>query len=262
MDEIGDFVHTSVSQTLMDNQKKQEILTKAQDWFRDTIGKNHIINTKKLSNPKEFNINPFLALYLANFLTGDSTPTSIAKALIYPRALGTSITTSFGTNIQSFVTDVLSSFGSTTSGIDIEFMDSETGQRIYCQLKAGPNTINKDDVETIAGHFQGAINLGRTNKVRIALDDLVVGVIYGQNSDLSSHYRRITKQYNYPVIVGQEFWYRLTGDEHFYKDLIASIAQVSIDANYSSELDETIQKLAAHPDIIQLSEQTKPPEIQ
>jgi hypothetical protein len=238
----------------MDDQQKQEILVKAQCWFRETIGQNHIINTKKLINPKEFNINPFLAAYLANFLTGDSTPTSIAKALIYPRVLGTSITTSFGTNIQSFVTDVLSSFGSTTSGIDIEFVD-EAGQRIYCQLKAGPNTINKDDVETIAGHFQKAINLGRTNNVRIAFDDLVVGVIYGQTGDLSSHYRRITRQYNYPVVIGQEFWQKLTGDEHFYRDLISSIAKVSIEANYSSELDDTIRQLAEHPEIIQLSNQ-------
>jgi Type II restriction endonuclease EcoO109I len=238
----------------MDDQQKQEILVKAQSWFGEKIGKNHIVNTKKLINPKEFNINPFLAVYLANFLTGDSSPASIAKALVYPRVLGTSITTSFGTNIQSFVTDVLSSFGSTTSGIDIEFVD-ETGQRIYCQIKAGPNTINKDDVETIAQHFQGAINLGRTNKVRIAFDDLVVGVIYGQPGDLSSHYRRITKQYNYPVVIGQDFWQRLTGDEHFYQDLISSIAKVAVDANYSSELDDTIRQLAEHPDIIRLSNQ-------
>jgi Type II restriction endonuclease EcoO109I len=240
----------------MDDQQKQEILVKAQSWFKNTIGQNHIANTKKLIKPQEFNINPFLAVYLANFLTGDSSPISIAKALVYPRVLGTSITTSFGQNIQSFVTDVLSSFGSTTSGIDIEFDDENSGHRIYCQIKAGPNTLNKDDVETIAQHFQGAINLGRTNKVRIAFDDLIVGVIYGQSEDLSSHYRRITKQYNYPVLVGQEFWQRLTGDEHFYQDLINSIAKVAVEANYSSELDATIQQLSQHPDIIRLSEKS------
>jgi len=49
--------------------------------------------TKKAS---EFNINPFTATYLANFLTGDASPESIAKALIYPRILGTSINTTFG----------------------------------------------------------------------------------------------------------------------------------------------------------------------
>ncbi len=52
---------------------------------------NHIKNTQKLEKPSEFNINPFLVC-LENFLCGDAKPESIAKALIYPRVLGTSIT--------------------------------------------------------------------------------------------------------------------------------------------------------------------------
>ena len=31
------------------------------------------------------------------------------------------------------------------------------GEKKYCQLKSGPDTINKDDVETIAGHFKSVI---------------------------------------------------------------------------------------------------------
>jgi hypothetical protein len=76
-----------------------EILEKAKEWFKNIIAVNHISNTRKLRKSSEFNINPFLAVYLANFLTGNSSAKSIAKALIYPRILGTSITTSFGTNI-------------------------------------------------------------------------------------------------------------------------------------------------------------------
>ena len=202
----------------MDLQLKGQVLQNAQDWFKDTISVNHIKNTKKLENVSEFNINPFLAVYLANFLCGNSDPESIAKALIYPRVLGTSITTSFGQNMQSFTNNVLPSFGSTTSGIDIEFDDHIDGHKKYCQLKAGPNTINKDDVETIAGHFRSVINLGRTNNLRLGFDNLIVGVLYGEPSDLSSHYKRITKDYHYPVIAGKEFWHRLTGDADFYAD--------------------------------------------
>lgn len=91
----------------MDLQLKGQVLQNAQDWFKDTISVNHIKNTKKLENVSEFNINPFLAVYLANFLCGNSDPESIAKALIYPRVLGTSITTSFGQNMQSFTNNVL-----------------------------------------------------------------------------------------------------------------------------------------------------------
>lgn len=237
----------------MDAQLKKQVLKNAQDWFKNTIAVNHIVNTKKLKNPKEFNINPFLSVYLANFLCGDSKPESIAKALIYPRVLGTSITTSFGQNMQNFTNNVLSSFGSTTSGIDIEFNDQVDGEKKYCQLKAGPNTINKDDVETIAGHFSSVISLGRTNNIKLSFDNLIVGVLYGENSDLSSHYKRITKQYHYPVVVGQEFWKRLTGDEDFYADIIKCIGEVAREADFAKELDDVVNNLAKTPDILELS---------
>ena len=228
---------------------KEEILEKAKDWFRDTIAQNHIKNTEKLVNPKQFNINPFLAVYLANFLTGNSSPESIAKVLLLPRVLGTSITTSFGSNIQSFTNNVLDAFGSTTSGIDIEFIDQVDGYKKYCQLKLGPQTINKDDVETIAGHFSSVINLARTNNLRVTHSDLVVGVIYGESSALSANYKRITSQYHHPVIVGKEFWHRLTGDEDFYIDLANIIGSVAIEADYSKEFEKIIKELAATDEI-------------
>ncbi|SJM89950.1 MjaII restriction endonuclease superfamily protein [Crenothrix polyspora] len=238
---------------IMTENEKTQILRNAQQWFKNSIASQHIINAKKLTNPAEFNINPFLTIYLANFLTGNSNPESIAKALIYPRILGTSITTSFGTHIQRFTGEVLSSFGSTTHGIDIEFIDQIDGFKKYCQLKSGPNTINKDDVETIAGHFSSIINLSRTNNLRVTHSDLCVGIIYGEERDLSSHYKRITSQYHYSVIIGQDFWYRLTGDEHFYHDLIKSIGEVAIEANFTQELDTVIAELASKPEIIELS---------
>jgi len=80
---------------------------------------------------------------------------SIARALVYPRILGTSIATSFGQNIQRFCTEVLSGFGSAISGVDIEFIDQLDGRKKYCQVKSGPETINKDDIETISRHFLG-----------------------------------------------------------------------------------------------------------
>jgi Type II restriction endonuclease EcoO109I len=240
----------------MQNSEKQEILDKSKQWFRNTLSANHIRNAQKLTNPQEFNINPFLTVYLANFLTGNSSPESIAKALVYPRVLGTSITTSFGTNIQKFTSEVLSSFGSTTSGIDIEFIDQIDGHRKYCQLKSGPNNINKDDVETIASHFKSVLNLSRTNNLRLSIDDLIVGVIYGNPADLSGHYRRITAQYHYPVLVGQAFWQRLTGDEHFYTDLIRSMGEVATEADFTAQLSQVITALASSPEVIELSEKS------
>jgi hypothetical protein len=239
----------------MDSKLKKQVLSNTQNWFRDTISINHIKNTRKLTNPNQFNINPFLSVYLSNFLCGDSDPKSIAKALIYPRVLGSSITTSFGQNMQSFTNNVLSSFGSTTSGIDIEFDDAVDGIKRYCQLKAGPNTINFDDVETIAGHFKGIINLSKTNNVSIGFDNLIVGVLYGEPKDLSSHYKRISSDYHYSVMIGEEFWFRLTGDQEFYADLINAIGAVAREANFAKELEQVIDQLAQSQDIIELSKE-------
>src|SRR5699024_6782994 len=132
----------------------------------------HIANTEKLVKLKEFNLNPFLDKYKASFLTGNADPKSIAKALVYPRVLGTSINTTFGNQLQKFCSNVLEGFSSTTSGIDIEFVDKIDGFYKYCQIKAGPNTINKDDVETIKDHFAGVRKLARTNGKRLGVDEM------------------------------------------------------------------------------------------
>ncbi|WP_417506848.1 PmeII family type II restriction endonuclease [Marinomonas gallaica] len=232
---------------------KDEILEKVKQWFRDVIATNHIKNTQKLVNSNEFNINPFMAAYLANFLTGNSSPESIARALVYPRCLGTSITTSFGQNVQSLTSILLEAYGSTTNGIDIEFIDQIDNQKKFCQLKAGPNTINNDDVDTIVNHFGSATRLARTNSVRVAVDDFVVGVLYGEPTDLSGHYKKITKKHNYPVFVGKDFWHRLTGDEDFYSDILTAFASVAEESDFSKELEDVIKVLAQDEKIISIS---------
>ena len=133
--------------------------------------------------------------------------------------------------------------------------DALDNSKKYCQLKAGPNTINKDDVETIAGHFKGVINLARTNNISLSFDNLVVGVLYGEESDLSSHYRRLSKQYYYPVITGQNFWTRLTGDNEFYADLIKCIGVIAKEANFTEELAEVVEMLASSSEIQELSKE-------
>lgn len=43
----------------MEKKERLKILAKAKDFFKDKIVENHIKNTKKLKNVKEFIINPF-----------------------------------------------------------------------------------------------------------------------------------------------------------------------------------------------------------
>jgi hypothetical protein len=227
----------------MNNKQKQKIIENAKSFFRDEIVQNHINSAcQRASKLSSYNINPFLYKYLANFLTGNDKPESIAKALVLPRILGTSINTSFGMKIQSLISSLFEGLGSTTQGIDIEFIDEIDKRKKYCQLKAGPNTINKDDVVTIVNHFNGVRNLARTNNLNIGINDMIVGVIYGDHNDLSSHYKKIEQ--NYPVIVGQDFWHRLTGQENFYFELIDAIGEVALEVDATKVVSETISKLA------------------
>ena len=229
----------------MNKKERNKILEDAKNFFRERIAESHIKNTSKLADITEFNINPFLNTYLSHFAFGNSTPESIAKSLIYPRALGTSITTTFGTQIQYFCNEVLKKYvsGSTTSGIDIEFTDAVDGRHKYCQVKAGPQTINKDDVTTIKNHFKSARNLGRTNDVKIKADDCFVGILYGTHDDLSANYKKIEDDYS--VYIGQEFWYHVTGDSAFYYDLIDAFGEVAEETDGTDILKKAIAALAS-----------------
>lgn len=228
----------------MTEAERQAILDKSKVFFRERVAENHKANTEKLTSLAKFNINPFTHKYLANFAFGDSSAINMAKALVYPRVLGTSISTTFGTQLQYFCNEVLDSFASTTSGIDIEFIDAIDGRRKYCQVKAGPQTINHDDVKTICDHFNAIKNLARTNGMTDfnPLFDCIVGVFYGTPSALSVHYKDIQK--SYPVICGQEFWERLTGDAHFYDALINAFAEVADEINCSDAVENVINTLA------------------
>lgn len=230
----------------MNAAEQNALIKKAQNWFRETIFPNHLANTEKLVEAEQFNINPFLTPYLAVYLTGELTEESVARALLYPRVLGSSITTSFGQNMQAFISDVLgNAFGSTTQGIDIEFEDCIDGRKKYCQVKLGPNTINKDDVTTIHNHFRAVRSLGRTNNIAVRQDDMVIGILYGDPGQESSHYKKLQTEHEYPLFIGKDLWHRLTGSEDFYERLIDAIAKVALEAKGKDVLEKTVNKLAA-----------------
>lgn len=226
----------------MSPEEKEVVLNKFKIWFKDSLIVSHKKNTKKLVNLNEFNINPFLLYYLSNFLEGNSEPKSLAKALIYPRVLGTSITTSFGTQIQSFIVKVLGGYGSIIKGIDIEFIDQTDGRRKYCQLKSGPTAINRDDVTTIKEHFKGIKNLARTNSLDVQISDTIFCLIYGEIDEKNAFILEVEKEY--PVYIGKEFWHRFTGDENFYNDLIQAIITIANDVDMKSFLDEIVDELS------------------
>lgn len=166
----------------MDENERLKILDNAKEFFKNEVIESHLVGAcERASKLSDYNINPFLLKYLANFLEGNSDPRSIAKALAYPRLLSTSITTIFGNKAQKMIPAIFEGMlGSTTSGIDIEFVDALDNRKKYCQLKSGPNTINKDDVKTIIDHFSAVRNLARTNSLDVRVTDMIVGVLYGE----------------------------------------------------------------------------------
>lgn len=209
----------------MKKVQKQAIIRSGKEYFRSVIIPNHLRNLEKLSL-SSFNFNPFLINYLAAFLCGNTEPESLARALVYPRILGTSLNTSFGQNIQVFISQLQEVVGGASGidGIDIEFVDALDGRRKYCQCKAGPQTINKDDIATILEHFKYLMNKSRLDRMGLQFDDLVVGVLYGERVNLSANYKAIDA--HYPVLCGTEFWERLTADKNFYYQLAKAFGEV------------------------------------
>jgi hypothetical protein len=227
----------------MEKLEKDGILNRAKSWMLEYIVTPHVKNTKKLACLDEIKINPFLWPYLANYYCGDSSYRSLATVAVLPRVLGTSITTSFGIQMQSFISKVLNtSFGSTVHGIDIEFVDSIDGRRKYCQVKSGPQALNKDDIETISNHFKGIKNLAKTNRLPLQTNDLVLGLLYGEEKELNPFVKKLAQDYE--VYIGEEFWYRLTGDKEFYYDLAKAMAEVAETVNSQALVDNTIERLA------------------
>lgn len=235
---------------MIQEKQKKAIIKSGKDFFRTVIVPNHLSNLNKLKLDS-FNINPFLINYLAAFLCGNTEPESLAKALVYPRILGTSLNTSFGQNIQIFISQLQEVVGcaSGIEGIDIEFVDAIDGRRKYCQCKAGPQTINKDDIATILGHFKFLMNKSRLDRMGLQFDDLVVGVLYGEKENLSANYKAIDA--HYPVLCGCDFWERLTGDKDFYNRLAKAFGEVveedgidgsSLILNKVNEIAEEIKK--------------------
>lgn len=210
----------------MVNRTEKELLNEIVKYFEKNIFENHInASLKNHSKLKSYNINPIVVKYLSKVLEDNYSPEGVAKALFYPRVLGTSINTSFGTNIQKMFIKLNLAEGSAIKGIDIEFFDKIDGRKKWCQLKSGPNTINSEDVNPLIKKFTNTIKLARTNDALLGSNnnDFIVGVLYGEQSELSMNYRKIDELH--PVTIGRDFWHRITGFPNFYNGLVSSLQE-------------------------------------
>lgn len=222
------------------------LVSKIVDYFNQNLFEKHIVSSlEKNSKLKTYNINPILVKYLSKVLVDNYTAEGVAKALYYPRVLGTSINTSFGTQIQNMFVDLQIAEPSLIKGMDIEFIDKIENRKKWCQLKSGPNTINSEDVKPLIKKFTDTINLARTNKAmkNIRNTDFIVGVLYGNSSELSMHYKRINEIH--PVLIGQDFWHRITGFETIYSYLVDSLHESILTLDTKNFINVGYEKLAA-----------------
>ena len=116
--------------------------------------------------------------------------------------------------------------GSLIKGMDIEFIDKIDNRKKWCQLKSGSTTINSEDVNPLLKKFSTVANIARTNAINLNNSDLILGVLYGEESQLSQHYKKIDEKH--PVIIEKEFWHRLTGYPDFYQKLVNELDSLII----------------------------------
>ncbi len=195
-----------------------------------------------------FNVNPFLITALSKGVLGETTPGNMAKSLLYPRVFGTSLSTTFGDKFQKFCIHVMGAEASGTPGMDLQFQDKVDNRLLLMQAKSGPNTINSGDVQPIVNDMNSAYRLLVQNRTT-NLPTFAIGVFYGTHADISGHYKKIEAssvgaQLNIPILVGKEFWHRLSGDENFYANLIATFCELFEKADYRALFEADINNLA------------------
>lgn len=225
----------------MDQKEIEIILVKAKKIFKEEFLSSHIENTKKLTKLSKFNYNPLLLPYIANFLTGNENSESLAKALLYPRILGTSLNTIFGNFIQNFCLEIKDSIGEHGDGLDISFFDHKDQCKKYWQIKSGPNILNHPDVQPIIRKFSDLINRSRLNRGDITQQNIAVGVIYGTEKEMNGPLKTLKKEVF--VYIGQDFWHRLTGDPKFYHKLSLSFGEVAKEVDCTEIIDDLIKEL-------------------
>ncbi len=65
---------------------------------------------------------------------------------------------------------------------------------------------------------------------------MVVGITYGKATQLNGHYKAVAQDYD--IYIGEEFWYRLTGYESFYYDLIDAFSSTAYEVDGTKVLSK------------------------
>jgi len=101
---------------------------------------------------------------------------------------------------------------STTTGIDLEFVNE--GVLYLVSVKSGPNWGNNAQQNKQETDFQTALKVVKQSKHTKNVQP-VLGICYGKTR--TSYLR------GYMKVVGQNFWYLISGNENLYTDIIEPV---------------------------------------
>ena len=97
-------------------------------------------------------------------------------------------------------------------GIDIMIQDKETNTISAFAVKSGPSVFNADSKKRQEQNFMAAAKLAQQAKARY---EAFIGYCYGKKKDSGRGKPKI-----YQELAGKDFWWKITGEEDFYIQLM------------------------------------------
>lgn len=77
-------------------------------------------------------------------------------------------------------------------------------------------------------------------------------MLYGEQDELSMHYKVIDK--THPVIIGKDFWHRVTGFPKFYDGLVENLQTLIENIDTQDLINKGVEELVKEIEISQLFE--------
>ncbi len=184
------------------------------------------INTIQRLRLRDFNINPFLFRLLSEQL-GTKDARSIVQFLLRER-LEQGIVTSSGDMFQKLALIFCKPTG--VEGADL--VKEKEGQTYYIQLKAGPNTVDKDACQIISEKLRSA---QRRHRGAIT----VFGMAYGSEEQISS----IVQKYLDAdmKLIGKAFWEFISDDPDCLQEIYEIAGEVA--RNFRDKRGRTLAQL-------------------
>ena len=109
---------------------------------------------------------------------------------------------------------------SAATGIDIEFENE--GKLYLVSVKSGPNWGNKSQQDKQEADFKKAVKVLKQSKHTLSVEP-ILGICYGKTK--TTYVRGALK------VVGQNFWYFISGNEQLYTDIIAPLGHKAKEHN-------------------------------